>query len=167
MGAYNPMSYHNGSIWPHDNAIIAGGLMRYGFVEYAQRVIMSMLDAAAAFDGRLPELFCGFDRSDFSRPVPYPTSCAPQAWAAASPLYMLRTLLRLDPWMPCRKVWLAPALPPSLGELQVERLSLGGQQISIDASCGQVDVAGWPDGIQLIREARPPLTSVTLPENPQ
>jgi glycogen debranching enzyme len=167
MGAYNPMSYHNGSIWPHDNAIIAGGLMRYGFVEYAQRIIMSMLDAAAAFDGRLPELFCGFDRSEFSRPVPYPTSCAPQAWAAASPLYMLRTLLRLDPWVPYRKVWLAPVLPPCLGELQVERLSLAGRQISIDVSGGQVNVAGWPDDIALIREPRPPLTSVTLPETPQ
>jgi glycogen debranching enzyme len=167
MGAYNPMSYHNGSIWPHDNAIIAGGLMRYGFVEYAQRVIMSTLDAAAAFDGRMPELFCGFDRSDFARPVPYPTSCAPQAWAAASPLYMLRTLLRFDPWMPYRRVWLAPALPPSLGDLRIERLSLGGQQIWVDVSGGEVDVRGWPDHIQLIREPRPPLTAVTPPEAPR
>jgi glycogen debranching enzyme len=164
MGAYNPMSYHNGSIWPHDNAIIAAGLMRYGFVEYAQRVIMSTLDAAAAFDGRLPELFCGFDRSDFPRPVPYPTSCAPQAWAAASPLYMLRTLLRLDPWVPYRKVWLSPALPPCLGDLQIRRLSLDGHQVSMEVSGGQVEVGGWPEGIELIPEARPPLTAVDPPE---
>jgi glycogen debranching enzyme len=164
MGAYNPMSYHNGSIWPHDNAMIASGMMRYGFVEYAQRIIMSMLDAAAAFDGRLPELFCGFDRSDFPQPVPYPTSCAPQAWAAASPLSMLRTLLRLDPWVPYGRVWLAPALPPGLGELRVERLSLVGHEVTIEISGGEAKVSGWPDDVELIREARPPLSAVHPPE---
>jgi glycogen debranching enzyme len=165
MGAYNPMSYHNGSVWPHDNAIIAGGLMRYGFVDYAQRIIMAMLDAAVAFNGQLPELFCGFGRSEFPQPVPYPTSCAPQAWAAASPPYMLRTLLRFDPWMPYRKVWLAPALPPGLGDLQIERLSLGGHRVSIEVSGGQVKVCGWPEDIELIRMPRPPLTAVNLPED--
>ena len=85
MSAYNPMSYHNGSVWPHDNALIAAGLMRYGYVEHAQRIATGLLDAAARFGGRLPELFCGFDRTEFDAPVPYPTSCSPQAWAAASP----------------------------------------------------------------------------------
>ena len=72
MGAYNPLSYHNGSVWPHDNAIIAAGLMRYGFVAEAQRVAEGILDAAEAFGGRLPELFCGFDevRVRPARPVP-------------------------------------------------------------------------------------------------
>ena len=79
------MSYHNGSVWPHDNALIAAGLMRYGYVEHAQRIATGLLDAAARFGGRLPELFCGFDRTEFDTPVPYPTSCSPQAWAAASP----------------------------------------------------------------------------------
>ena len=65
MGAYNPISYHNGSVWPHDNALIAAGLMRYGFVEEAQRIATAVLDAADAFGGRLPELFCGFDRATY------------------------------------------------------------------------------------------------------
>ena len=81
MGAYNPMSYHNGSVWPHDNALAVDGLLRYGLVEQAQRVALGLLDAAECFDGRLPELFCGFDRGQFETPVAYPTSCSPQAWA--------------------------------------------------------------------------------------
>jgi glycogen debranching enzyme len=160
MGAYNPMSYHNGSVWPHDNAIIAGGLMRYGFVEQAQRVTMSLLDASSAFDGRLPELFCGFDRTEYPRPVPYPTSCSPQAWAAASPMYLLRVLLRFDPWIPYGKAWAAPALPPGLGELRIERFNFAGRQVSIQVSCGRLTVTSWPQDIELIQEARPPLTSV-------
>ena len=105
------MSYHNGSVWPHDSALIASGLMRYGFVTEAQRIASGLLDAADAFAGRLPELFCGFDRSEFPAPVPFPTSCSPQAWAAAAPLHLMRSLLRFDPWVPRGKAWLAPAFP--------------------------------------------------------
>ena len=72
MGAYDPVSYHNGSVWPHDNAIIASGLMRYGFTEHAQRVATALFEAAEHFGYRLPELFCGFDRTDYPKPVPYP-----------------------------------------------------------------------------------------------
>ena len=111
MTGYNPISYHCGSVWPHDNAIVAAGLMRYGYVREAQRVIMSILDAAVGQGGRLPELFSGLERMELPIVVSYPTSCSPQAWAAASPLLMLRTLLRLDPWVPRGKVWLHPALP--------------------------------------------------------
>src|ERR1041384_1562024 len=108
MGAYNPMSYHNGSVWPHDSTLVAAGLMRYGFVEYAQRLASALYDAAEAFGGRLPELLCGFDRAEFSRPVPYPTSCSPQAWASAAPVHLLRVLLRLEPDVPDGTVRLAP-----------------------------------------------------------
>ena len=90
MGAYNPMSYHNGSVWPHDTAIAVAGLLRYrhvpGAVALAQRLASGLLDAAESFGGRLPELFCGFPRSQFRSPVPYPTSCSPQAWASAAAL---------------------------------------------------------------------------------
>lgn len=167
MGAYNPMSYHNGSVWPHDNAIITSGLMRYGFVEQAQRVAMSLLDAASAFDGRLPELFCGFDRSEFPGPVPYPTSCSPQAWAAASPVHLLHTLLRFDPWIPYGKAWLAPALPPGLGDLRIENLPLADSRVSIRASGGQPFICGWPPDIQLVQEPRPPLTSLIPSGDPE
>jgi glycogen debranching enzyme len=152
MGAYNPMSYHNGSIWPHDNALIAAGLMRYGYTEQAQRIAMALLDAADAFDGRLPELFCGFDRAEYPRPVPYPTSCSPQAWAAASPMYLVRTLLRFDPCMPCGKVRLAPALPAELGQLSIERASLNGYQVSLQASGGRGEINGLPDKVQVIED---------------
>jgi len=100
MAAYNPVSYHNGSIWPHDNAICAAGLVRYGHTDHTHRVITAELDVAAALGGTLPELFAGFDRDELHAPAPYPTSCSPQAWAAAAPLLWLRTLLRLDPWTP-------------------------------------------------------------------
>jgi glycogen debranching enzyme len=97
MGAYNPMSYHNGSVWPHDTALCVAGMARYGHMPEAQRVALGLLDAAASFGGRLPELFAGFSRDDFQVPVPYPAACSPQAWASAAPIELLRALLRLQP----------------------------------------------------------------------
>ncbi|MGI8335285.1 amylo-alpha-1,6-glucosidase [Actinomadura scrupuli] len=163
MGAYNPMSYHNGSIWPHDNAVVAAGLMRYGFVEQAQRIALSLLDAAESFGGRLPELFCGFDRSEYRRPVPYPTSCSPQAWAAATPVHLLRVLLRFDPAIPHGKVWLAPVLPPELGDLRIDRFNLAGSRVSIHVADGRLEVTGLPPGIELVEEPRAPLTAALPP----
>jgi glycogen debranching enzyme len=159
MGGYNPISYHCGSVWPHDNAVIAAGLMRYGFVEEAQRVIMGMLDAADSQGGRLPELFTGLDREDFPGVVGYPTSCSPQAWAAASPLLFLRTLLRLEPWVPHQKVWLSPALPPQIHRLRVYRIPLGGRRVGVQADDGNVKVEGLPADVELITVPRDPLTA--------
>ncbi|WP_277680837.1 glycogen debranching N-terminal domain-containing protein [Saccharomonospora azurea] len=150
MGAYNPMSYHNGSVWPHDNAIIAAGLMRYGFVEHAQRVAVAVFDAARAFDGRLPELMCGFDRSEYDTPVPYPTSCSPQAWASAAPVHLLRTLLRFQPSLPHRRLRVSPALPESFGALLIDDVPLGGSRISIEAKGSDVRVGHLPSGIEIV-----------------
>ena len=92
--AYNPMSYHNGSVWPHDNAVIAAGLKRYGFDEETERIASALFDVAAgARDFRLPELYCGFDRLEASVPVAYPVACIPQAWAAATPFMLLQAML--------------------------------------------------------------------------
>lgn len=91
------MSYHNGSVWPHDTAICVAGLARYGYLEEAGSVSLGLLDAAAAFGHRLPELFSGFDRGSLPVPVPYPAACSPQAWAAAAPFELVRALLRLAP----------------------------------------------------------------------
>jgi glycogen debranching enzyme len=154
MGAFNPASYHNGSVWPHDNALIASGLMRYGFVEEAQKVIFGLLEAASHFGGRLPELFCGFDRSDYPEPVPYPNSCSPQAWAAATPIYLMRTLLRFDPCVPTNRVWLAPALPDGFGDLRVENVPLAGSRVTIEISDDGVVVSGLRDDLTLQREPR-------------
>ena len=159
MTGYNPISYHCGSVWPHDNAIVAAGLMRYGFVGAAQAVVLALLDAAETQVGRLPELFSGIERSEFAGVVSYPTSCSPQAWAAASPLLFLRTLLRLDPWVPHGKVWLAPVIPDEIGHLRVERIPLAGSRMSVDVDHGVAKVEGLPPDLELINEPRDPLTA--------
>jgi glycogen debranching enzyme len=155
MGAYNPMSYHNGSVWPHDNAIVAAGLARYGFVRHAQRVIQGQFDAARHLGGRMPEVFCGFDTDDFSRPVPYPTACSPQAWAAASPLLMLRTLLGLDADIPSGRLWFAPAVPKRLQPLRVEGLYLAGQEITVEVTARRSTIEGVPDWVDRSGDPRP------------
>ncbi|MEA2702779.1 MAG: hypothetical protein QOD63_724 [Actinomycetota bacterium] len=159
MVGYNPVSYHVGSIWPHDNAIIAAGLMRYGFVDEAHRVIKGLLEAAAYFDHRLPELFAGLARDDVPFPVTYPSSCSPQAWAAASPLLFLRTLLRLDPWVPHGKVWVDPVLPEWMGRLRVGNIPLAGRRVTIDADRDGATIEGLESGVELVREPREPLTA--------
>ncbi|MEU0483759.1 glycogen debranching N-terminal domain-containing protein [Streptosporangium sp. NPDC006013] len=156
MGAYNPMSYHNGSVWPHDNALIASGLMRYGFTREAQRIAYGLLDAAEAFGWRLPELFCGFDRAEFTWPVPYPTSCSPQAWAAASPIQLVRSLLRFEPWIPYGRVWLDPV---GLEGLRIQGLPLADSRVTIDVGASGAAISGLPDGITLINAPRSPLTA--------
>ena len=158
MAGYNPISYHCGSVWPHDNAIVAAGLMRYGFVHEAQRVILALLDAAVKQGGRLPELFSGLDRLELPMVVGYPTSCSPQAWAAASPLLMLRTLLRLDPWVPRGKVWLHPALPHQIERLRIDRIPLAGTRVSVDVEGDKVSVTGLPADLELVDAPRHPLT---------
>ncbi|MEO7194631.1 MAG: glycogen debranching N-terminal domain-containing protein [Pseudonocardiaceae bacterium] len=155
MGAYNPMSYHNGSIWPHDNAIIAAGLMRYGYTDAAQRVATALFDAAQRLGGRLPELFCGFDRTDFANPVPYPTACSPQAWASASPLFLLRSLLRFDPSIPSGRVRCAPSVPDRYLPLRIESLHLAGAAVTIDVRRDGWSLHGLPEGIELVPESIP------------
>lgn len=158
MTGYNPLSYHCGSVWPHDNAIAAAGLMRYGFVREAQRVIMAMIDAGMAGGGQLPELFSGLDRLELPLVVSYPTSSSPQAWAAASPLLMLRTLLRLDPWVPRGKVWLHPSLPEQIERLHVGRIPLAGARVSVTIEGDKVAVDGLPPDLELVDAPRHPLT---------
>jgi glycogen debranching enzyme len=92
--AYNPIEYHNGTVWPHDTALIAEGLRRYGFRAQASTLAFDLLQAAAAFGHRLPEVFAGFDRTEARLPVEYPTVCQPQAWAAGTPLLAIRTPAR-------------------------------------------------------------------------
>ncbi|HEX9681770.1 MAG TPA: glycogen debranching N-terminal domain-containing protein [Acidimicrobiales bacterium] len=165
MAAYNPVSYHNGSVWPHDNAICAAGLARYGFTGHAQRIIEAQIDVASTSEGALPELFAGFDRADLSVPAAYPTSCSPQAWAAASPLLWLRTMLRLDPWTPHGEVWIHPELPPSIRRIQVDGITVAGKPLTVTVDGDQVEVAA-PDDLRVVHRARPPLTAALGPDNP-
>jgi glycogen debranching enzyme len=163
MGAYDPVSYHNGSVWPHDNALIVAGLMRYGFIDEAQRISEALLEAAQVFGGRLPELFCGFDRAEYPEPVPYPTSCSPQAWAAASPIQLLRTLLRFDPWMPRNRLWVAPVLPSAFTPLRIDGVSLGGGRISLEVSEEGTKVEGIPDSVEVLNEPFVPTVRASRP----
>jgi glycogen debranching enzyme len=138
MGAYDPLCYHNGSVWPHDTAIAVAGLARYGFANAARRVALGLLDAAMAHDGRLPELFSGIDRRDVAVPVDYPTSCSPQAWAAASPLLLLRVLFGLEPDVPAGRVGASPIIPDGLGRLELRGLPLGQSHVDLRWAAGRL-----------------------------
>ncbi|HZP90278.1 MAG TPA: amylo-alpha-1,6-glucosidase [Actinomycetota bacterium] len=131
--AYNPMSYHNGSVWPHDNALIAAGLKRYGFARSTNRVATAIFDAAIQADYlRLPELFCGFTRRTPNRPVSYPVACSPQAWAAGSPFLMLQAMLGLSAQAHVNLLTVnKPHLPTWLNTVEVRNLSVGDSRISL------------------------------------
>jgi glycogen debranching enzyme len=96
-GGFNPLSYHNGTVWPHDNSLIAWGLARHSRWPEAHRIIRNMLTAAGHFDYQLPEVFAGLPRDETPFPIAYPTAARPQAWAAASPVLFLQLLLGLHP----------------------------------------------------------------------
>lgn len=138
--AYNPASYHNGSVWPHDTTIAAAGMARYGFRREAATVSRSLIDALEAFGGRLPELFCGFPRSEHPTPVPYPTSCLPQAWAAASPYEMLRLNLDLAPRGDGSLQ--ASATPDFIGEVEIGGLPLHDRRMKVRANTSGATVLG-------------------------
>lgn len=130
--SYNPLSYHNGSVWPHDNSLIAAGLARYGFTAGAEHILNGLIAVGNRFPlGRLPELFCGFarDEADDAPPVPYPVSCNPQAWAAASIECVVISMLRLaTPPGESRLVRADPALPASVNRLELQGARVGEEQ---------------------------------------
>jgi len=124
---YNPMSYHNGSVWPHDNALIAAGLARYGLKAGVEKVMNGLFDASLVVDfRRLPELFCGFVRRPGQGVTRYPVACNPQAWAAASAFLALQACLGMSIRAPEAKVLFSyPVLPVFLNELQIKNLRVG------------------------------------------
>ncbi|HXQ21400.1 MAG TPA: amylo-alpha-1,6-glucosidase [Candidatus Acidoferrales bacterium] len=130
---YNPMSYHNGSVWPHDNALIAQGLARYGLAEQVLQIWTGLFEAAMYFDlHRMPELFCGFPQDPGEGPVPYPVACAPQAWSAASVFLLLQACLGLEiNALEGRVCFTQPQLPASLGELRIHNLEVAGASVDL------------------------------------
>ena len=130
---YNPISYHNGSVWPHDNSLIALGMARYGCKAETARLFGGMFDACRTIDlRRLPELFCGFPRRRAEAPTSYPVACSPQAWAAGALPAMLQACLGLSFDPAQRTVRLdRPLLPPTLAEVTVLNLELNGARISV------------------------------------
>jgi glycogen debranching enzyme len=124
---YNPMSYHNGSIWPHDNALIARGLTKYGYNRSVEKIFDALMRATSYMDyRRIPELYCGFKRRRGRGPTIYPAACSPQAWAASAPFSLLESMLGMTFDAKAREIRLTdPVLPASAGEITLRNLSLG------------------------------------------
>ncbi|MGH8718588.1 MAG: amylo-alpha-1,6-glucosidase [Burkholderiales bacterium] len=128
---YNPMSYHNGSVWPHDNALIAMGLSRYGLQSGAERILSAMFDASTFIElNRLPELICGFSRRVGEGPTLYPVACSPQAWAAGAVFYLLQACLGLSLGRE-GIVFKRPTLPPFLDWLEIRNLRTGKSEMDL------------------------------------
>ena len=127
------MSYHNGSVWPHDNALIALGLARYGFKEEALKIMLALFDASTFLNlHRLPELYCGFDRRPGEGPTLYPVACSPQAWSAAAVFCLLEACLGLTVRaVPGQVLFSYPLLPPALKEVEVLNLRVGNAAVDL------------------------------------
>jgi len=130
---YNPMGYHTGSVWPHDNALIAQGLARYGLGENALQILVGLFEASLYFDlHRMPELFCGFPQQPGEGPVLYPVACAPQAWSAASVFLLFQSCLGLEINGPEAQIYFnSPRLPESLGELRIHNLEVAEAKVDL------------------------------------
>jgi glycogen debranching enzyme len=132
-GGYNPIDYHNGTVWPHDNSLIAHGLYRYGYQTEAARIAFALLEAAAYFDFRLPEVFAGYDRSETNFPVEYPTASSPQAWASGTIPLLVRTTLGVRPKLAKRELETAPLLPEEFSDLRVRGVPAFGKRFDLPA----------------------------------
>jgi glycogen debranching enzyme len=139
---YNPMSYHNGSIWPHDNALIAYGLSLYGFQEEALRIMNALFDASLFIDlQRLPELYCGFVRKANEGPTAYPVACSPQAWSVTVLFMLLQSCLKITINARTKTiVFNKPELPAYLEKIHVSQLKVGGHELSFDAYRHKFDI---------------------------
>ncbi len=147
---YNPMSYHNGSIWPHDNSLIAAGFARYGFRQHAARIFEGLFEASTYMDlRRLPELFCGFPRQRGAGPVFYPVACSPQAWATAAPILMMQSCLglRFEP-RGKRLSFDRPTLPSFLDDVVLRGLSVADGTVDVSLKRAGADVL-----VQVIRRS--------------
>ena len=160
---YNPMSYHNGSIWPHDNALIVAGLARYGHTQAACATLTGLMSATAYLDNRrIPELYCGFRRRPRRAPTLYPAACSPQAWSAAAPFSMIASILGLaiDPSQ--RTVSLCdPALPDFIDNLTIRNLHIGKARLDMHIARSKAGVAAeilHAEGdVRLTFASRPPI----------
>jgi glycogen debranching enzyme len=130
---YNPMSYHNGSVWPHDNALIAGGFSRYRLTHRSAQLLTGMFEVAREFDfNRLPELFCGFPRRPGKGPTSYPVACSPQAWSAAAAFFLLQCAIGLNIDASTGRISLVrPVLPEFLDQLRVRDIRLGAASVDL------------------------------------
>jgi len=130
---FNPLSYHRGSVWPHDNSLTAHGMALYEFREPANQLFTALYQAALNFrDYRLPELFCGIERREHDEPVQYPVSCSPQAWASGAMFLMLRACLGIYPDAPRRTLRIVnPHLPEWMSEVTLRGMRVGSSRVSL------------------------------------
>ncbi|MFE4958808.1 glycogen debranching N-terminal domain-containing protein [Streptomyces sp. NPDC056653] len=154
--AYNPYGYHIGSIWPHDTAIAVHGLVRAGFPETAASLSGGLLTASAGFDARLPELFAGHGAATDARPSPYPASCRPQAWAAASSVMILQSMLGLSADVPGGTLTVAPGFAEEYRPLKVEGLDIAGGRLDISIDADGTAHIEAPNGLVVKREHMTP-----------
>ena len=144
---YNPMSYHNGSIWPHDTAICAAGIAKYGGRRHLLKIVTDLFEAASQFSLRLPELYCGFARDATQGPVPYPVACMPQAWASGSIFMLLQSSLGIRIDGNAREVHIErPVLPEGIESLRLRELPVGDAQIDIEFHRIGEEVGAVPSG---------------------
>jgi glycogen debranching enzyme len=148
---FNPLSYHRGSVWPHDNSIVAHGMALYEFRDCALKLFTGLVQAALNFrDYRLPELFCGIQRREHDEPVQYPVSCSPQAWASGAVFLLLTSVLGIRPSAQRRELNIVnPTLPEWLTFLNIRNLRIGGSRVGLDFNrsgdrtfCNVVDIEG-------------------------
>jgi glycogen debranching enzyme len=146
MAAYDPLSYHNGSVWPHDTAVCIAGAARYGCWDAVDLFVDGALDATRHFEGRPPELFAGLARDDVAIPVAYPSSCSPQAWASASVLLLVRAMLGLEPAADRSGVELVRADLSGIPDLSLDRLEFAQRPMSVTVHDGRGKVVSEPPG---------------------
>ena len=143
-GGYNPIEYHDGTVWPHDTSIICAGLARHGFRDEACLLHHGLLEAAQHFGWRLPEVIAGYPRADTSFPVPYPTACSPQAWAAAAPVLTLQSVLGLRPDPVTRTLGVEPEVPAGLIDLSLTGVPAFGRLWDVEVADGRARVVAQP-----------------------
>ncbi len=154
---YNPMSYHNGSIWPHDNALIVVGLAAYGFKDHFDKIFSSIFNASISMDSqRLPELFCRFHKRKGAPPTLYPVACSAQTWAAGALIFMLQACLSMDLEHEQNIITLKkPVLPDFLEQVRLENLALSGDK-KVDLFLRRhgndvtVEVLKKPDDVKIV-----------------
>jgi len=149
---YNPMSYHNGSIWPHDNSLIASGLARYGFNKTVMKILTALFDASIFMElHRLPELYCGFVKREGSGPTLYPVACSPQAWAVGSVFLLLKSCLGLSiNGIENQICFNKPVLPSFLKQIEIKNLRVGNNKVSLEIRRYANDV-----GINILKKVKP------------
>ncbi|MEX2550841.1 MAG: glycogen debranching N-terminal domain-containing protein [Nitriliruptoraceae bacterium] len=161
---FNPLSYHGGSVWPHDTAIAIDGLSQVGAGRTASHLLHGLIAAGDHLGYRLPELFGGEQRTDGSHPLSYPSACSPQAWSAGAALLALRAVLGIEPDVPAGVVRLRPMDPAPFARLTVEGIPLAGGRLSLDLEDGALRVLESPSDIEVVvHPARPRETDLRLP----